>query len=451
MAEEDEEATHGTKRTRFRRAIRKWERLSQDLDFAMVDPSTSASTAGSSALGRKRRLDVALTVSELHQRQRRRLRPSGDSDVVIVANDQQRNSIETGLLNFLRRFSVGTQVDDRILDALLPTGLNMQAAAEEIGELLITYPLAIRALLSHMFRTGGTTRVPPSTKSKCARLVALAVLASEKKARAEIGERRLPDEESPDEVALTRMLTQGSQLCEDLALTASFVVTKTGKERGALVSPGQTLCNLALKCASVAQGVMIWADDCIKQSDFTASATYPTFSPSILTIVRILALRHPCTRLEAAEIAFTFLRHSTSGEMSYKKINEIKEQSIRLLLFLVVRGEAPTVLRTLTTQLQQEGEVLKMDGSLLRYLVTGMLDIVKPPISVVFVRLFGAVLKTPRCIDALLSVYFKQVYKDKLKKLLLHFHKACSPAMGTATPADVKLVGHLIRTYSVKK
>ena len=86
MAEEDEARSHGTKRTRFRRAIRKWERLSQDLDFAMVDPSSSASTAGSSGMGlRKRRLDVALTVSELHQRQRRRLKPAEESDVVIIS------------------------------------------------------------------------------------------------------------------------------------------------------------------------------------------------------------------------------------------------------------------------------------------------------------------------------------------------------------------------------
>ena len=57
--------------TRFRRAIRKWEKLGQDLESAMVDPTASTSASGSSSLSRERR-DVALTASELHQRQRRR-------------------------------------------------------------------------------------------------------------------------------------------------------------------------------------------------------------------------------------------------------------------------------------------------------------------------------------------------------------------------------------------
>jgi hypothetical protein len=71
-------------------------------------------------------------------------------------------------------------VDDRVLDAMLPTGLNMHAAADEVGKLLIAHPLAICALLSHMF-TSGSARVPLATKNKCARLIALATLASERK------------------------------------------------------------------------------------------------------------------------------------------------------------------------------------------------------------------------------------------------------------------------------
>lgn len=453
-AEKEDAATPGKEPSRFRRAIRKWERLSQDLDFAMVDPSTSSSTAGASVLSRKRRLEVALTVSELHQRPRRRLKPSPDQEeeVVVLVSDgdsdeKEKKRIEAGLQNFLRRFSVGTQVDDLVLDALLPTGLNTQASADAVGVMLITYPLAIRALLSHMFRTGGTTKVPPSTKSKCARLVALATLASEKKARVEIGESETPNEDSPDEVALTRMLVQGSQLCEEMALMASFVVTSTGKERGALVSPGQHLCNLALKCASVAQGVMIWADDCIRQTDFTSSATYPTFSPSILTLVRIVALRHPCTRLEAADIAFTFLKQNVAGDVPYKKLNQIKEQCLRLLIFLIVHGESPTILRTLTTLLGK-GVIIKLDASLMRYFISGLLEVVKPPMSLVFVRLLGAVLKTPRCIEAVKSPYFKEASQKRLKSILSNFTRSCS---SSGTSGDLALVAFLIKTYRSTK
>ena len=415
----------------------------------MVDPNTSSSTAGSSPLFRKRRLDVALTISELHQRQRRRMKPSPGEDVVTVSTgDQQKQTMETGLLNFLRRFSVGTQVDDRVLDSLIPTGLNMQAAADEVGELLISYPVAVRALISSIFKTGGSTRIPPSTKSKCARLVALAVLAGEKKARAEIGERSIfgAKNESPDEVALTRMLMQGSQLCEEVVLMAAFVVTSDGGQKG-LLSPGQQLCNLALKSAPVAQGVMMWAREITKANEYTSTATYPTFSPSILSLVRIVALEHPCTRSEAAEIAFTFLRHSTSSEISYKKINEIKEQSLRLLLFLLVHGEAPSVLRTLATRLQQT-DAIKLDASLLRYFIGGVLEVVRPPFSLPLVRLLGAVLKTPRCIEALRSAYFGDTNQERLKTLLSNFKESCALKDDIATKTDLALVGFLSKTYA---
>lgn len=438
----------GPESLRFRRAIRKWERLSQDLDSAMVDPNTSNSTAGSSHLFRKRRLDVALTVSELHQRQRRRRKPSPGEDVVRASSaNEQTKAMESGLLNFLRRYSVGTQVDDRVLDALLPTGLNMQALADEVGKLLIDHSLAIKALLSHMF-TSGSSRVPPATKNKCARLIALATLASEKKAHSETLERQI-GQEGQDEVALTRMLVQGCQLCESVQLMASFVVTTDALENGSSASPGHQLCALALKCAPVAQGVMLWARDITRNNEFLNSATYPTFSPSLLSLVRIVALAHPCTRLEAADIAFIFLTHSSTAEVSYKKINEIKEQCLRLLLFLIVRGEAPSILRTLTTRLQEQ-DTIKLDASLLRYFVAGILSIVRPPFSLPFVRLLGAMLKTPQCIDAVRSTYFGDANQERLKSMLNNFKESLTFENGAASNEDNMLVSFLLKTYANK-
>jgi len=453
VAEKDAEDHPKRDPARFRRAIRKWERLSQDLDSAMVDPNLSSSTAGSSPLFRKRRLEVALAISELHQRQRRRLKPLPGEEVVLVStNGEQKQAMETGLLNFLRRYSVGTQVDDRVLDSLIPTGLNMQAASDQVGELLITYPLTIRALIHSIFKTGLSKGIPASTKSKCARLVALAVLAGEKKARAEIGERSVfgaDSKESPDEVALTRMLLQGAQLCEEVFLMAAFAVTSEGEDQKGPISPGQQLCNLALKCAPVAQGVMMWARDITMGNEYTSTATYATFSPSILSLVRIIALRHPCTRSFASEIAFAFLKHSTNSEMSYKKINQIKEQALRLLLFLLVRGEAPSVLRTLTARLQQ-ADAIKLDASLLRYFIAGILEVVKPPFSLPFVRLLGAVLKTPRCIEAVQSAYFGDTNQERLKMLLNNFKESCALKDSAASKVDFTLVTFLSKTYSGK-
>jgi hypothetical protein len=64
-------------------------------------------------------------------------------------------------------------------------------------------------------------------------------------------------QEGQDEVALTRMLVQGCQLCESVQLMASFVVTTDANENGASASPGQQLCSLALKCPPVALGTML--------------------------------------------------------------------------------------------------------------------------------------------------------------------------------------------------
>lgn len=421
---------------------------SKDLDTAMVDPSTSSATAGSSTIFRKRRLDVALTVSEIHQRQRRRPKPTETDDASQLGSngDDQTKKLESGLEQFLRRYSVGTQADDRVLDALLPTGLNIQAARDEVGHLLVTYPLSIRALLSNIFKSSGT--IGQSIRSKCSTLIAVAILASEKRARKEIGQEE-PDPDSPDEVALTSTLKRASELCEELATMASFVVTSGGKERGAFASPGQQLCNLALQCAAVAQGVLMWASDITKASEYTSSATYPTFSPSILSLVRIVSMKHPCTRKEASSIAFTFLRHNTSSEISYKKINDIKEQSLRLLLFLVVHGEAPSILRTLTILLGQ-GEAIKVDASLMRYFISGMIDVVRPPYSLPFVRLFGAVLKTPRCMDAVRSNYFGDEKRKRLVGLLADFRRSCTANQGTATKDDTSMVAHLMKTYATK-
>mgnify|MGYP003492461899 FL=1 len=71
-----------------------------------------------------------------------------------------------------------------MLDQLLPSGLEMDT--RRVGELLTHHPLAIRALLGHLFKM---TRAI-STRNKCARLVALAVVAAEQAARVKASSRQ---------------------------------------------------------------------------------------------------------------------------------------------------------------------------------------------------------------------------------------------------------------------
>jgi hypothetical protein len=457
-AKETPFATAAEARTsRFHWAIRKWERLNEDLQSAMIDPAASG---GSNPLFRKRRLDVALTISELHQRQRRRLMPRRDEAEDDDDDDGERPmsignhgkneklaAIETAVLNFLRRYSLGTQVDDNILDAMLPRNEMGGNSTNTVGKLLIKRPLSVKALLGYMFKPG--QRIGSVvTKNKCARLVALAVLAAEDEAIAEMQLRTSGQTPRSDEVALTRMLTQASQLCERLENMVSFIVVASDTIKGSSASPGEQLCSIAINCAPVAQGVIMWAREISSGSEFVVSASYPTVSPNILSLVRIVTLQHPFTRRDALEVALCFLRHSNS-EISYQKMNEIKEQSLRLLLFLAVHGEAPTVLERLTGMLkQQEGSC--MDASLIRYFVSGLLEVANGPFSVPFVRSVVAFLKAPGCVEAVRSQYFREESKERLSSLMKTFRDMLEKGStsGQLTKDDTSLVKSLLSMYT---
>ena len=449
-AKESSTLAGGTTTSLFYRAIRKWERLNEELQSTMVDP---VSTASSSPLFRKRRLDVAMVISELHQRQRRRLMPR-DSDKDAIAplsaeKDIRQNNVETAVLNFLRRYSLGTQVDDRLLDSMLPNDPEGNYS-NLVGKLLIRRPLTVKALLGYMYKPGSQRVRSPITINKCARLVALAVLAAEDEALAEgeaLKSKALTI--AYDEVALTRMLVQGSQLCERLENMVSFIVATSAKKGGARATPGEQLCELAIDCAAVAQGVIIWAREVTSGNEFVTSASYPTFSPSILSLVRIISMQHPFTRRDAHEVAFGFLKHS-NAEISYQTMSEIKEQAMRLLLFLAVKGEAPTVLSHITDLLKQPGSSC-IDASLVRYFISGLLDVVKGPFSVPFVRSVGVFLKAPGCVEAVHSQYFGEKNKLKLGTLmesLKDMLASDTASIGKLTIEDGKLVSSLLSIYA---
>ena len=174
MAEKD--------RLLYARVIRKWERLLEVLQGDMIDPSTST---GSTPVFRKRRLDVACTISDLHQRQRRRLHPdkddNGERDPASTEtskasnniNDDRQAEIESAVSTFLRRYCIGTQIDDPLLDKMLPKAISGDET-KFIGNLLVNYPIAIEALLGYLYKPGQRVGLM-SLRVKCARLAALAV------------------------------------------------------------------------------------------------------------------------------------------------------------------------------------------------------------------------------------------------------------------------------------
>lgn len=445
---QEEETEDNIHSDRFRRAIRKWEMLAQNLVSAMVDPSTSSSVAGTSPLFRKRRLDVALTISELYQRQRKRHKPLDEHEDSYNGEKDPKSVLESALLEFLRRHAIGMQVDNTILDPMLPAGLDLNTA-QDVGTLLIEYPLAVQALLGHLFKPGSARLTDPVLKNKCARLVALAVLSAEKAALIESSENSGEViEAQSDEVALTRLILQGAELCEQVENMISFLVTTSSDKPGTPMSPGQKLCSLALQNAPVAQGVLIWSLEFTGKQEFADIASFPTLSVSILSLVRRVAIEHPFTRQKALQVALAFLRH-TNSDVSYQKMNAIKEQSLRLLIFLFAKGEVASVLESISSRLQQQN-VSEIDPSLCRYFVAGVLEVVKPPFSLVFVRKFCALLKAPRCIDAVRSTYFGEANRKRLLNLLGGFKKLENDDYAKPSVSDLQLITSTAKLYQVK-
>jgi hypothetical protein len=271
----------------------------------------------------------------------------------------------------------------------------------------------------------------------------MAVLAAEKDSLEEARKinSNIPEAEQ-DKVGLTRMLSEGSQLCKQLENMVSFLVTtEVAKKRtAASLNPGEQLCALAVKCAPVSQGIALWAREITKSSDFVISASYPTISISIMSLIHIVYLHHPITRDNTYHVAFEFLKHNNS-EIAYQMSNTIKEQSLRRHIFLCVRGKASIVLEKMTYLLKDTSKT-HLDASLIRYFVSGLVEVASPPFSIPFIRSLGLLevpsppfsipfirslidlLKTPACADAVKASYFDEASKKRLNTVFDYMKKS---------------------------
>jgi hypothetical protein len=418
-------------------AIRKWTRLREELESSMVDPTVESRAAGASSLYRKRRRDIALCVSELIQRQRRRLRPDTEEADEII-RDEQRDVLERALADLLLAHSETKKLDDRLLDQLLSQGTNGKAA----GRLINCHPLALKCLLGHLFLPGNARAPSLLTRTKCAKLVALAVLAAESSTKKERGFED-PSSRQAKEEQIKNALISGSQLLELVENMVSFTVTDSVETKDSNPSAGVKLSILANKSAPVAEGVVIWAKQLVAGSEFVSSASYPTLSPSILSLLRILSMRHPFTRPTILEVASLFLDHSNS-ELSYQKMTELKEQALRLLLLLMIQGEVVSVLGSIANRLNESNSKASMiDASLIRYFVGGLLDVVQSPCSSLMIGAIGSLLLTSNCVDALNSTYFGEDSRGKLNELVQSFKLSLESCKGEGRKTTIML----IKTY----
>ena len=162
--------------------------------------------------------------------------------------------------------------------------------------------------------------------------------------------------------------------------------------------------------------------------------------------LRVLLLRHAFVAEEVLDIATCFLNHNNS-EVSYQTMNEIKEQSLRLLLFVCARGEVPMVLRQMTQMLKQP-TVYQIDASLTRYFVSGLLEIAKLPFSMPFCRLFCALLAAPGTVEAVKTSYFKEENRKQLRQIIHHIQNLETASTNDDRGArDTQLFNSIVAIY----
>jgi hypothetical protein len=401
------------------RAILKWQRIREEIQRDMIKPSS----ADFNPLTKKRRADIAVISSDLYQHQRRKLRLSNS----LSANETTEGikySIDTGIVTMLKKFSMGTNLDEDLLNQILYNPNKNQNLSEYennllLGERLYNQPLVMEYLLKSLFVPSCRVKTT-EMKMKCSKLVAMASLAVERDVRAinlnesnRDGNHRANDlNEEFDKQAKT--ILQGSQLCQELENVVKFVVIDDETEAGSSV--GSKLSALCIKNPTVAQGFLLWAIEKSNNNEFPTSAAYPYTGPGLLSLSRIIAKYHPLLRDMALQVASQFLVHSNS-ELSYQKLNAIKEQALRLLLIISTTGMATDVIKVMTNKLKDG----TLDAGLVRYFVGGCIDVMNGPFSPSIVRAMGSFLIEKSCIDILNAVYFDVQKKRALRSMIQEF------------------------------
>lgn len=239
------------------------------------------------------------------------------------------------------------------------------------------------------------------------------------------------------------MILKGSELFEQVENIVKFVISEDASNS----SVGTQITNLCVKSSTIAQGFLMWAKSRSSNKEFPSTAAYPYTAPGILSLARIIALHHPLQRTSAVDLALIFLRHTTS-ELSFQKLNAIKEQAVRLLLIISTKGLAVDVFNAVAGTMKRGGT--PFDSGLIRYLISGALEIIRPPVSKSIVQSLGSLLLLPPCTEALNAGYFDSNKKQKLKVLIGQFLDAVSDehrAFARCSSRDVSIATALKSAY----
>ncbi len=117
------------------------------------------------------------------------------------------------------------------------------------------------------------------------------------------------------------------------------------------------------------------------------------------------------------------------------------------MLCLTTQGLALEVFDVITSKLllkKNESENV-IDSALLRYFISGAVEIMRPPFSISLVRSFGKLLCLKSCVTALQnSPYFKT---DSLRNIIA-FMKQTIETKNDTTKRDRSLVAALVSNYA---
>lgn len=223
-------------------------------------------------------------------------------------------------------------------------------------------------------------------------------------------------------------ILKACHLCEEVENVVSFVVKEDPSENDSSV--GNQLCLLSKRSAIVAHSIMLmWATELAKGSDFVSSASYSTLSPSILGLARLISKHHPFCRPLVLDLVMIFLHHefASSREISYQQSKALKEQCLRLLVWLIVQGQAPAVFARIAALLEGNKNAATLDAALIRYFIGGCLEVIDTtntnpssyslPMMVSMARMLCA----KACVDAVQSSYFEADKKLALTGIIRVF------------------------------
>jgi hypothetical protein len=131
----------------------------------------------------------------------------------------------------------------------------------------------------------------------------------------------------------------------------------------------------------------------------------------------------------------------------------LKEQALRLVLIACAQGLSLETLNIMSDYLRRSHGKVELDSALIRYFVEGLVDIVRPPLSLPFARSMGGLLCTRACVEALNSPYFDIQKREQLYRMVydcVSTHAQDSSVHYKSTTSDHRLVDRLKSYYYIK-